>query len=147
MVARCDFCLPSRGFGATFSVHLVPDPPVGFTNSIGQRDAGLPIEGLPEQSVVAISPANSLWLGEIMYLRDPLSRGIRDDIYKLIDRDDLFRTQVYGTVVPGGHDPDKALKAVVDVTETSRLLPISPDFDRSAIFCFNNILHLLWQYT
>src|SRR5207253_1525498 len=55
--------------------------------------------------------------------------NVFDDVDELIDRDELVAADVERLATVAGHQPVRALEAVVDVHEASRLLAVAPHID------------------
>ena len=57
------------------------------------------------------------------------SRDAFDDVDQLVDRDQLIAADVERLIDLTVHQPERALEAVVDVGEATRLLAVAPDLD------------------
>ena len=64
-----------------------------------------------------------------MFLDNRDARHLRHEVRESIDRNQAVLAEIQRLVVIGSHQTEEALHAVVDVTERSRLLAVSPDLN------------------
>src|SRR5690348_1409644 len=101
------------------------------------------MENLLDKSIVAVSASDSTRSIEFVISFELNASYLFDFVDEFIDRNKLARPKIHrrGHKLIAMHDPIDALNAIVYIHETSRLVAVTPDFDRTAL-CVDGLDHL-----
>src|ERR1700730_750992 len=128
----------SRGSPGRDSLNLLLDPLVRFRNTLPQRLRGHPPNFFAHEPVVRIPAAYTL---RSRYVRDFYAGAgnVSNEMGQVVDRDHLFRADVYRPAEVRPDQADRRLDAFVDEQEGPRLLAIAPDLDRAVVFSLGDL--------
>src|SRR3712207_4607796 len=105
---------------------LAGNPVVRDLQSIFERDRRLPLQHFAQTRVVAVATANALGLRDVVAFADALARDLRDDVYKLVDRDHPILPEVDRLSMMALHQAIDTFDTIVDVAVGTRLLSVAP---------------------
>src|ERR1700689_2553861 len=74
--------------------HFLRDPSVGDRQTAVKRNRGLPAQYCPQQAVVAVPSANSLWFAGIVALEQLFAGDSANQIYQLVYADQPVGAQI-----------------------------------------------------
>src|SRR5438093_1913033 len=125
--------LRHRGVRSALQLKTGPDPSVCARQAVAKAHLRFPVCDPSENSVVAIAPANTLWLRGRVDLHEILAGGLTNQVREPVDGDQFVSSNVDRLGISRGHESDNPLRAVVNVTETARLQAVAPNLDCRSI--------------
>src|SRR6266699_81696 len=128
-----------RWSGSALPIEFLPYPLVRRFQPRAQRDVRFPSNGSAQKGVVAVASPDALGPPGLVHLPEPFTPNIARQVNEVIHAHKFLCAEIERSSIIRVHDSQNAVRAVIDVAETSSLIPVTPNLDGSAIICFGNL--------